>query len=34
MSLLLPFGIGFGIVGTYEGLVVRGFVTWGGVLLV
>ena len=34
VSLLLPFGIGFGIVGTHEWLVVRGFVTWGCVLLV
>ena len=34
MSLLLPFGIGFGVVGIYEWLVVRGFVTRGGVLLV
>ena len=34
MSLLLPFRISFGIVGTYKWLVVRGFVTWGGVLLV
>ena len=34
VSLLLPFRIGFGIVGAYKWLVVRGFVTWGGVLLV
>ena len=34
MSLLLPFGISFGIVGTHEWLVVWGFVTWGCVLLV
>ena len=34
MSLLLPFRIGFGIVGTYKWLVVWRFVTWGGVLLV
>ena len=34
VSLLLPFRIGFGIVGTYKWLVVWGFVTWGGVLLV
>ena len=34
VSLLLPFGIGFGIVGTHEWWVVRGFVTWGCVLLV
>ena len=34
VSLLLLFRIGFGIVGTYKWLVVRGFVTWGGVLLV
>ena len=33
MNLLLPFRISFGIVGTYKWLVVRGFVTWGGVLL-
>ena len=34
VSLLLLFRIGFGIVGAYKWLVVRGFVTWGGVLLV
>ena len=34
MSLLLSFGIGFGVVGTYDRLVVQGFVTRGGVLLV
>ena len=34
VSLLLPFRIGFGIVGAYKWLVVLGFVTWGGVLLV
>ena len=33
-ELVAPFRIGFGIVGTYKWLVVRGFVTWGGVLLV
>ena len=34
MSLLLPFRIGFGVVGTYKWLVVRGWFTWGGILLV
>ena len=34
VSLLLPFRIGFGIIGTYKWLVVQGFVTWGGILLV
>ena len=34
MSFLFFFRISFGAVGTYKWLVVRGFVTWGGILLV
>ena len=33
-ELFALFKISFGAVGTYKWLVVRGFVTWGGVLLV